>query len=355
MKNLSIKKVALGIFLAGYAATSAYADISAVQSTNPIQGTPPTIYHPTDASRERQMIVRITAAENDDTAIGNTVKAKVGNFIHIYYKLQDPDGDVDTDADHKVASSLIVYKKMTNTGWVPVTVNAQTRNVGENGHIYFKIPSDMAGAQVIGFTLQEVTPYGNPNENKWLRVDNIWKNTNPKITDGSETPSDIDVGPGDPDPDNPTGPIESDSLKLGIFKANSAGSPILTTNLVEAPPIPAGSTDTSGTPVYGDKLLAVVWLASDSRLGQPAPDFSVDTDLSTAYNFTWSLIGTADGVDANPADKTTLNTTTLGVSKDTTNGWGIIKLATQNSYYNALNGGAYKAGIQGFKLQVEAR
>jgi hypothetical protein len=44
-----------------------------------------------------------------------------------------------------------------------------------------------------------------------------------------------------------------------------------------------------------------------------------------------------------------------GVSVDDAHKWGIIKLGTNNSVYNSLNGGAYKAGIQGFKLQVEAR
>ena len=217
----------------------------------------------------------------------------------------------------------------------------------------------MAGAQIIGFRLQEVTPFGDPKANEWLQVSNIWNTTNLEPEHSSNVPPVPTVdnhGPGDADANNPTGPIESDATKLGIFKVDAAtGSPIWNKNLA-GDSVSAGTTDPALIPKYGDKLIAAVWTFSNASNPNNYPDMSIDTDQSLAYTFTWSLKGTADGVDANSTDKNVLNTTALGVSTDATNGWGVIQLATTNSYYSSLNGGAgYKAGIQGFKIQVEAR
>ena len=355
MKNLSIKKVALGMFLAGYAATIAYADIGPAITANSIKGNAPTIYHPTDGSA-RRMVVRITAdtlgtTPNTPPVGGTPVRAKVGNYIHIFYKLKDADGDTDNNTDQSVKSSLKVYKRMTGSStWDLVSVSPVADVSGEDGHIYFQIPQTMAGAQYIGFTLQEVTPYGDPKANRWLRVDNIWTAADPKDTENPETPQNPDsVGPGDPDPYNPIGPIISDRTKLGIFKDDGTGKPDYRTNLA-ASTISAASTNPNEIPKYGDKLFAVAWLPNDSHLGEETPDLGagtpLDIDQSIAYNFTWSLDGTADGVVANS------EAITIGVSRDTTNGWGIIELKNHNSDYDTLNGGAYKAGIQGFKLKV---
>lgn len=354
MKNLSIKKVALGIFLAGYAAANAYAaaiDFSPKVTQAQIEGNKPVIYHP-NGTDERKMFVRITDDEAGTTALGNTVHARVGNYIHIFYKLKDADGDMDNDTDHSVANTLTVYKKTArDTSWVPVTVNAHSKNTGEDGHIYFQITSAMSGAHIIGFTLQEVTPFGNPKANQWLRVDNIWKNTNPKVSDNHEAPSDENVGPGEIDPDNPIGPIESDATKMGIFKVDASGTPIWDYNLAASG---VDITDPNFIPKYGDKLAAVVWTASEANVNNDSPDLGgrtpTDTDQSSSYTFTWSLKGIADGIAANATE-----TVTQGVSVDSTHQWGIIELGTNNSVYNSLNGGAYKAGIQGFQLQVDAR
>lgn len=357
MKNLSIKKVALGIFLAGYAATSAYADIGPAISTNSIKGNAPTIFHPTDDTKQRRMVVRITddtvgTTPNTPPVGGTPVRAKVGNYVHIFYRLKDADGDTDNNTDQSVKSSLKVYKRMTGSStWDLVSVNPVSDVSGEDGHIYFQIPQTMAGAQYIGFTLQEVTPYGDPKANKWLRADNIWKNTPPEVTDSAETPSSPDIGPGDPDPNNPVGPIISDRTKLGIFKDDGTGKPDYSTNLAD--PTLVGNTNPEANPKYGDKLFAVAWLPDDSHLGENKPDLGastpLDIDQSIAYNFTWSLDGTADGVVANS------EAITIGVSSDTTRGWGIIELKNRNSEYDILNGGAYNAGIQGFNLKVTGR
>ena len=352
MKNLSIKKVALGIFLAGYAATSAYADFSPKMTQAQIEGNAPVIYHP-NGTDQRKMFVRITNDEAGTTAIGNTVHAKVGNYIHIFYKLKDADGDMDNDTDHSVANTLTVYKKtLRDTSWVPVDVNAQSRNTGEDGHIYFEITSAMAGANVVGFTLQEVTPYGNPKANQWLQVSNIWKTSAPNVIGSNQAPTVDDYGPGEIDPDNPIGPIESDATKMGIFKVNASGTPIWDKNLAAATGPELDNPDF--IPKYGDKLAAVVWTASEANVSNATPDLGsrtpTDTDQSQAYTFTWSLRGTADGIAAN-----TTETVTQGVSVDDVHKWGIIELGTNNSVYNSLNGGAYKAGIQGFQLQVDAR
>lgn len=353
MKNLSIKKVALGIFLAGYAAANAYAavDFSPKVTQAQIEGNAPVIYHP-NGTDQRKMFVRITDDEAGTTAIGNTVHARVGNYIHIFYKLKDADGDMDNDTDHSVANTLTVYKKTArDTSWVRVDVNAHSKNTGEDGHIYFQITSAMSGAHIIGFSLQEVTPFGTPKANQWLQVSNIWQTNPPVVIGSNEVPTVDDSGPGEIDPDNPIGPIESDATKLGIFKVNSAGIPIWEHNLAASG---IDVTNPNFIPKYGDKLAAVVWTASEANVTNDSPDLwkptPTDTDQSASYTFTWSLKGMADGIAAN-----TTENVTQGVSVDSTHQWGIIELGTNNSVYNSLNGGAYKAGIQGFQLQVDAR
>ena len=362
MKKLAIKKVALSLFLAGYAASSAYA-LDPVMTQNSIVGNAPVIWSKGvttgGTAVERSLTLRISNDTTGATSLGRTEKAKVGNYIHIFYDLKDLDGDEDPSDKHAVADTLKVWIKTGNAAsWTEVTdVTATADNSDQAGHIYFKITPSMAGATKIGFKLEEITPYGAPRENEWLWVSDIWDGTTtPGHGSDPVDPGTDPHGPGDKDPDLPDGPIEyPGATVLGIFKYTSSGSVDLTKNLVD--------TTSDVTPKYGDKLAAIVWLKANPTDTSTTPNFTGgDTNQSGSYTFTWSLDGNNNAANGSQtaAAADTLVGVPAGDADASPEGYGVIKLGDpaggkHNAVYSSLNGGSgYVAGIQGFKLKVTA-
>lgn len=361
MKKLAIKKVALSLFLAGYAASSAYA-LDPVITQNSIEGSKPVIWSKGittgGTAVERSLTLRISNDTTGATSLGNSEKAKVGNYIHIFYDLVDADGDKDSVAKKAVANTLTVYAKIgTSTDWTEITDITKDFTVNDQeGHIFFQITPSMAGATKIGFKLEEITPYGAPRENEWLWVSDIWDGAT-KPGHGGSNPQDPGTdphGPGDKDPDIPVGPIEyPGSTMLGIFKYTSTGSVDFTDNLA--------ASGSAVTPKYGDKLAAVVWLKANSSSTSTTPNFTTgtggDTNQSASYTFTWSLDGTNSAAGGS---QTAVAGDTLTAAPRDAEGYGVIQLGDtaggkHNAVYSSLNGGAgYDAGIQGFKLKVTA-
>lgn len=360
MKKLAIKKIALSLFLAGYAASSAYA-IGPATTTNAVQGSAPVMWSKAGTAAHT-MTVRISNNATGTTAIGNGEKAKVGDYIHIFYDLKDSDGDKDPTDARKVAGTLTVWMKLDRVSgaWQQVTDITGTAIAyeanGEQGHISFQISNSMAGAEQIGFQLQERTEFGNPDHGQWLTVADIWSSTNPPKADGDDDkpqdPGTGDEGPGDPDPDNPVGPIElPGSTALGIFKYKADGSVDLAVNLATT-----ANTNPASTPMYGDKLAAIVWLNNSGGTISDAPNFSgstPDLNKSPAYKFKWYLEGTYGGV---AAPTTEIN---VGVDTDNTDnrGYGKIELgfpSGTSGIHNERYSMGTKAGLQGYKLKVIA-
>lgn len=358
MKKLAIKKIALSLFLAGYAASSAYA-LNPATTQNSIEGSKPVIWSKGITTGgtgvERSLTVRISDTIAGTTSLGNGVKAKVDDYIHIFYDLKDADGDIDPSDKHAVRDTLTVWIKTGSAAaWTQVTdIDAKADNSGEAGHIYFKITPSMAGATKIGFMLREITPYGAPRENQWLWVSDIWDGTTTPGTGGSNPPDPgtDPHGPGDKDPDIPEGPIEyPGATTLGIFKYSTTGSVDFTDNL---------AASSSTTPKYGDKLAAVVWLKASTTSTSTTPNFATggDTNQSASYTFTWSLEGTNSAANGS---QTAVAAETLTAAPTDADGYGVIVLGDSaggkhNAVYSGLNGGSgYNAGIQGFKLKVTA-
>lgn len=357
MKKLAIKKIALSLFLAGYAASSAYA-ISPVTTTNAVQGSAPVMWSQAGTAAHT-MTVRISNNATGTTAIGSGEKAKVGDYIHIFYNLKDSDGDEDPTSARKVAGTLTVWMKLdrVNGAWQQVTDITDTAIAyeadGEKGHISFQISNSMAGAEQIGFQLEERTEFGSPDHGKWLSVADIWSTANPPKKDDTKPndPGTGDEGPGDPDPDNPVGPVElPGATALGIFKYKPDGSVDLAVNLATT-----ADTNPASTPMYGDKLAAIVWLNNSGGAVSNAPNFTgstPDMNKSSAYSFTWHLDGTYAG---DPAPATAIS---YGLDRDPTHGYGTIVLgdpATNNpAKHNSKYSMGTKAGLQGYKLKVTA-
>ena len=369
MKNLTVKKIAMGLFLAGYAASGAYATINPATTAESILGNVPSIYADSNAD-EHTFSLKINTDTSDKVpAKGKDTKVEVGDYVHLTYQLRDVDGD--TDPDRQVANTLTIWVQKTKPAagqtwkdvpWVQITdATVVSSPEGENGHIYFQITQSMSGAERVGLQLQEKTKYGNPNSNQWLNVADIWSNTNPGTGDKKpDNPGGGDEGPGKTDPDNPVGPIESTATSIGIFKYDDQGNINYTVNLA-APGDSA--TAEEKTPKYGDKLAAVVWEKPDTTSTAVVPDWTKDSDKTDSYKFTWTLVGPAiNNADGNISNEPTpADTDEIVEGFDTTD---TIKKAIflgskdstikHNSVYSAMSGG-YKAGIQGFKLKVSAK
>lgn len=367
MKNLTIKKVALGLFLAGYAASSAYAVDLKSTTSKEILGNAPVIY--SDKSKqERQVTVRISADEAGVTAGGPDRKAEVGDFIHVFYELRDSDGDLDENG--VVKDTLRVWIN-DGTNWVKVNtaLDIKFSNDGERGHIYFQIPEDMAGAVKVGLQLQEKTTFGNPNTNQWLDIADIWSNKTPEVKPeigDNDKPTD-ETGPGDTDPNNPVGPIVSkESTKLGIFKYDTTGALDMTVNLASLSK-PEGIKDDvwaqKSTPRYGDRLAAVVWQKVKGDTTATSVPGDNDRIITASYSFTWNLSGPSNDTTGNvdSSEEVTAGVYSVTAAKnndsialgavDAAGGNVALTGAKHNSVYSIAG---TKAGIQGFKLQVTA-
>ena len=265
--------------------------------------------------------------------------------MKISYRLLDKDGDVDTKS---IQESLTVFTRTKDASgnygdWKPIgasdlksiTTKSEANTDGvQLGYIIFQIDDQFAGADQIGFKLQESTDFGAPNKNHWLNVSDVWSSAAPVVTNPGEdapaTPPSTPAGPGDQAPGK--GPIVSDTFKVGIFKYNEDGK--LNTDVDYAA---AGATN----PKYGDKFSAVVWNDADKN-GRIDDGELIKT---SAYTFKWTLDGIYEGVAAVDEDLTN------GVTKTTSDG-DTIYLGSETANHNSIYNTTYKAGAQGYRLKV---
>ena len=337
MKNSTIKKIAFGLLLAGYASSSAFALVATTNGL--IQGNAPVLSKVNGDAKDHTVSVTFTSDSAGTTEIGANDNVKVGNYMKISYKVLDKDGDMDQG---QVLESLAVFvRTKDSTGtfgtWQPVKDLKTTFNPGtnENGvqsnSIIVEIDDRFAGVDQIGFQLQERTEFGLPNSNEWLSISDVWSSELPEVSTGETAPDTLPSdpkGPGDQAPGK--GPIVSDTFKVGIFKYDAHGN--LDTKVDYAA---AGATN----PKYGDKFGAVVWNDADKN-------GSIDDGeliKTSAYTFKWTLDGNYEGVaateDVLEATKTTADGDTIYLGSETAN---------HNSIYNTT----YKAGAQGYRLKV---
>ena len=338
MKNLTIKKIAFGLLLAGYASSSAFATLTATTNDS-IQGSAPVLSRLNGDVAAQTVTVTFTTDSAGNTEIGANDNVKVGDWMKISYRLLDKDGDVNTDS---IQQSLTVFTRTKDASgnygeWKPIkaselksiTTKSEANTDGvQLGYIIFEIDDQFAGADQIGFKLQERTDFGLPSRNNWLNVSDVWSSAAPVTTEeGNEpaTPPSTPAGPGDQAPGK--GPIVSSTFKVGIFKYDAQGK--LDTSVDYAA---AGATN----PKYGDKFSAVVWNDVDKN-------GSIDDGeliKTSAYTFKWKLDGEYESVVAVDEDLTN------GVTKTTSDG-DTIYLGSETANHNSIYNTTYKAGAQG--------
>ncbi|OCG23106.1 hypothetical protein [Gilliamella sp. App4-10] len=341
MKNLTIKKVALGLFLAGYAASSAFA-LDA--TTAAINGNAPVLKSAAGAA-DHTVAVRVATDAEGNNLIGNRA-AKVNDYVVIKFNVDDKDGDLDTG---KIKDTLKVYiKRDVNDPWTEIAnlSDLVATNNDENGQISFKLDNQFRGAQKIGFKLLERTDFGLPYAGKWLQVNDIWaQNSSPMVEEPADPNAPESTGPADPGSttelhgpgdttvDNGYGPVASGVETVGIFKVVN-GVPDKSVNYANAG---------APAPVYGETFAAIAWDDADQN---NALD-SGETEITTNYTFAWHLAGSYEGVDADVEE------ITQGVTNgEATNSVITLGSADGAAKHNALYSSAYKAGAQGYKLKV---
>ena len=340
MKNSTIKKIAFGLLLAGYASSSAFALVATTNGL--IQGNAPVLSKVNGDAKDHTVSVTFTSDSAGTTEIGANENVKVGDYMKISYKVLDKDGDTDQG---QVLDSLKVFTRTKDSSgnfgaWQPVTDLKTTFNPGtnENGvqsnSIIVEIDDRFAGVDQIGFQLQERTEFGLPNKNEWLSISDVWSSELPEVSTGDTAPDSLPSdpkGPGDQAPGK--GPIVSDTFKVGIFKYDADDK---LDNKVDY--AQAGATV---SPKYGEKFGAVVWNDADKN-------GSIDDGeliKTSAYTYQWTLADTYESVaatdDVLQSTKTTADGDTIYLGSETAN---------HNSVYNTT----YKAGAQGYKLKVTA-
>ena len=338
MKNSTIKKIAFGLLLAGYASSSAFALVATTNGL--IQGNAPVLSKVNGDAKDHTVSVTFTSDSAGTTEIGANENVKVGDYMKISYKVLDKDGDTDQG---QVLDSLKVFTRTKDSSgnfgaWQPVTDLKTTFNPGtnENGvqsnSIIVEIDDRFAGVDQIGFQLQERTEFGLPNKNEWLSISDVWSSELPEVSTGDTAPDSLPSdpkGPGDQAPGK--GPIVSDTFKVGIFKYDEGK---LNTDVDYAA---AGATN----PKYGDKFSAIVWNDADKN-------GSIDDGeliKTSAYTFKWKLDGEYESVAAVDEDLTN------GVTKTTSEG-DTIYLGSETANHNSIYNTTYKAGAQGYRLKV---
>lgn len=390
MKNLTIKKVALGVFLAGYATSSAFAALTPAISNEYIFGNRP-IFKTTNDNTPHAISVRMYKDKDGTDLVKDNQKVKVGDYMYIKFKLEDTDGDsIDATADILKDTIKVLYTtdKTMATPWNSIEAKklpdyeASFNDTTNEGYVRFQLTSAFVGAQKVGFTILERTKYGAPYANNYLMVTDITAITLPNKKELDEKNPDKTLpdneseighqiwGPGQPA--NGGFPIEGDTTKLGIFKVDT------NTGKVD------GSVNYTkeGTPRYKDKFAAVVWIDDGGDTPANANNNKFDDkelEMTSSYEFKWFLDGTytdpddstksvsAVEIDYNTAGDpdSGVKTTGLsvGVGQVTTTGdsielGSVNGSALHNSLYSAVKGKddkALLAGVQGYKLKVYAK
>lgn len=381
MKNLTIKKVALGVFLAGYAASSAFAASLDATSANVIYGNAPSISSLKDLNTSKEsrtahrLSVRITTDEAGKEPVGTgsddknkSKKIHVGNYVHLKYNLDDLDNDSEKATEGSIVKTIKIFKmiKVSNVDTWSDVGNVTALNVtyktetDDNNKTYavirFQITDEFSGAEKIGFKLLESTEFGLPAVNSWVSVSDILSEANPKVDsaiegnghsvtnpdkDGPET-SEIqkgDYGSGDPDPNKPIGPVVGKDFVVGLFGYDGGAIDLTKNYKITNEPLH-----------YGQKYSVLVW--KDEGTKDNLPQFPQELDVTTKYAYEWFLVGTVDGVAAETTALT--SQLTKRVQDNDTILLGADPATNAAVERNSIYGTTYKAGAQGFNLKVTA-
>ena len=350
MKKLTLKQVALGLLIAGYSISGAYAADTVSTQTDFILGHAPLVNSTTQQSFSKNS-VDIKVVDANGIQIADNAAVKNGYTIQLTYKLADQDGD--TDPDLETASTVkFAYMKRNTTDYIWVTAGTPTTGATGEVTVSWTIPAAAIGSKIY-YAIIPKTKYGNPNQSTKEVYGNVFKNADAGSRDvtqtGTNIPNDgLDSGTGGGQtpivPDDGTIRPNEDTFGIAIYEATiNNGAVAMNTEL-----------NASSKPEVGKTYAAKV------TLSQNGPQ-----DITTQFKYTWSLVdfdGNKIGdpsLTSQPVDNVQASTVNYqdDVSSSAQAVTNIAYTIPVNDQVKKADGSAVTglfAGAQGYKLQVVA-
>lgn len=281
MKNLTIKKVALGLLLAGYAASGAFAATTATTAQTIVGSAPILVKTATSAATDIGVAVALTKGPGNS---GGASVPELNDTITFTFHTYDADGDKDVLTKGTTKNFRFMYKDADGT-WQTVTPPTPSAI----NTVAVKITSAMLGATELAYSVQAETQYGAPDKGLFY-YGLLDDGTNPPDT-GTTAPNPPTGGIDGSTPlTPPTDGIGSTTLKAAIFEG-TAGVYTAATNY---------STSTTLIPKLGDTFEVKVWNDSgyDSN-GDPISGAVAGEIDSGEVVYTYAASGTAEGTFTN--------------------------------------------------------
>ena len=351
MKKLTLKQVALGLLIAGYSISGAYAADTVSTQTDFILGHAPLVNSTMIPQSFSQNSVDIKVLDASGIQIADNAAVRNGYTIQLTYKLADQDGD--TDPDQATANTVkFAYMKRNTTDYIWVTAGSPTTGANGEVTVSWTIPAAAIGSKIY-YAIIPKTKYGNPNQSTKEIYGNVFKKTDAGSRDvtqtGTNIPNDgVDSGTGGglgPDvPGDGTIKPNENTFAIKIYEATiNNGAVAMNTEL-----------NASSKPEVGKTYAAKVTL-----------DQGGIQDITTQFKYTWSLVD-FDGdkigdssLTSQPVDNVQASTVNYqdDVSSSAQAVTNIAYTIPVNDQVKKADGSAVTglfAGAQGYKLKVEA-
>ena len=340
MKKLTLKQVALGLLIAGYSISGAYAADTVSTQTDFILGHAPLVNSVIKSQSFTDNSVDIKVLDASGNQIADNAAVKNGYTIQLTYKVADQDGD--TDPELLTAKTVrFAYKEQGagNYKWVEADSTSEANGVVT---VSWTIPAAAIGSRIY-YGVVPNTKYGNPKSNLQVygNVFNSGKPATRPENEGGTNPTIEDSGTGGGE--TPTPPIDIidpnvDSFAITIYEATISGGAVT---------MSGNSLSASSHPEVGKTYAAKVTLDENN----------VTKDITTQFAIQWSLVD-FNGDAINAANSTSADVADLKATsatyQDATNIAYTIPVNNQvMTSNNAAVTGLY-AGAQGFKLKAEA-
>lgn len=349
MKKLTLKQVALGLLIAGYSISGAYAADTVSTQTDFILGHAPLVNSTIKPQSFSQNSVDIKVFNPSGSQIADGDTVKNGYKIQLTYKLADQDGD--TDPDQATANTVkFAYMKRNTTDYIWVTAGSPTTGADGEVTVSWTIPAAAIGSKIY-YAVIPKTKYGNPNQSTKEVYGNVFKNAAAGSRDVTQTGTNIPNDGLDSGTGGQTPVVQDDTIKpdgstftITIHEATiNNGAVAMNTELTS-----------SSTPEVGKTYAAKVTLT------QNGPQ-----DITTQFKYTWSLVefdGDKIGdrsLTSQPVDNVQASTVNYqdSVSSSAQPVTNIAYTIPVNDQVKKADGSAVTglyAGAQGYKLQVVA-
>lgn len=337
MKKLTMKNIALGLALAGYAASSAYA-IDAT-TTKTIQGDAPVIKSVAGVDNKFTVkVMRTIAGTETDVSTLSTAadrQVRTGDKVVITFKYADENEDeaITSLIGHgranpvTPADELEFFLTLTKSGTTTKIATGLTEDVAvtktATGEYSYIIPGSAQGSD-LGINLAPVSQYGDP-----------WFGTLIKGTDLFAIGENGGGGTTTP----PTGPIlPGDSFVVGIFKTAdvTSGTPAVGVTPLG---VTSGSTSTEYLQL-GQTYAAAAWEDSTAN-----GKFDTGEEVASIATYQWSVTGGNSAAlgSAASTDLILAGATSATIALPATNAAAVTAWPTLP---------AAEAGLQGFQLKV---